>query len=43
MESRIHLEDFYIIVTYGRWNAQDLCIEFSLTRKTMLMPVYRLN
>jgi len=43
MESKINIEDFEYILMYGRWNAQDLCIEFSLGAKTMLMPAYRLN
>ena len=43
MISKITLKDFCYIVTYGRRDAQDLCIEFSLTRKTMLIPIYRLN
>jgi hypothetical protein len=43
MQSKLHLSEFCIVLFSGRGKAQDLCIEFSLATKTMLMPIYRMN
>ena len=39
----IHISEFCIILMAGRTKAQDLAIEFSLDKRIMLMPIYRLN